>query len=235
MRVTIPYLTAAFNRFNKEIFKGKLEQPCIVLSTARSFLGAYSCKHTTGNRLLGHVVHVLKFSTSFDLPEDEWEDIVIHEMIHFYISVGKMHDDAPHGTLFRGLMAKINQTYGRHICIRHKSNKDNGQSEVHFKKKYRTVAVVRYTDGRVGIKVLPRVGESILYYYRNAMKSSIVDGIHLFLTHSDAFASFPSSKSLKVYIYDKDKLREDLKGAWQVVIENGWPKLTDLMFDADMI
>lgn len=55
------------------------------------------------------------------MPENEWEDILIHEMIHYFIAYQGLNDNAPHGKLFREKMNEINTKYHRNISISRKN------------------------------------------------------------------------------------------------------------------
>lgn len=117
---TLAFLTERFARFNRELFSGTLPTPTFRLTHARTYLGNMRCQRR--RTLLGRVratAFVLSLSTAHDLGEQEWEDTVIHEMIHLYIFANNLRDDAPHGTLFRRMMLQINQRYGRHLTVSH--------------------------------------------------------------------------------------------------------------------
>lgn len=59
----------------------------------------------------------ISISGYYDLTADELEDVMVHEMIHYSIAYSGLIDTAPHGTLFRTLMADFNERFGRHITI----------------------------------------------------------------------------------------------------------------------
>ena len=121
MKATIPYVEKKFEEFNQLIFDGKLPKLPIELSDAKSFLGL--CVYKKRRTLLGKVVcydFKLRINTRIDLDEAEVEDIIIHEMIHYYIGYNGIVDSSAHGRVFRQLMMEINERYGRHIRVSHK-------------------------------------------------------------------------------------------------------------------
>ena len=86
MKATIPYLEKRFEEFNRQMFAGRLPKIPIELSNAKTFLG--QCVFQKRRRLLGKVEHYnfrLRISQRFDLSEQELEDTLIHEMIHYYM------------------------------------------------------------------------------------------------------------------------------------------------------
>ena len=119
MIATLPYIEEKYRAFNKEVFGGELPAVRLELSRARSFLGALVSKRRR-TWLFGPIEHYdyrLRISTRFDLPETTLEDILLHEMIHYYIAVKNIRDTSAHGHAFRDLMKQINREYGRHISI----------------------------------------------------------------------------------------------------------------------
>lgn len=121
MVATIPYIEGKFNEYNGLIFNGELPAIPIKLSKAKTSLGQLAFKRR--RTWYGRTVYSdfrLRVSTHFDLPENELEDIIIHEMIHYYIFVNRLKDKSAHGSLFRQMMKDINTRYGRNISISRK-------------------------------------------------------------------------------------------------------------------
>ena len=119
----IPYIEEKFDAFNKLIFGGELPRIPIVLGSATSVVGAFSYK--ARRNFWGKKEYFdlkLRFSKKFDLPENELEDVIIHEMIHYYIHFKNLKDKSAHGPLFKNLMNQINKTFGRKISIRYRGS-----------------------------------------------------------------------------------------------------------------
>ena len=118
---TIPYIEAKFDEFNKLIFSGELPKIPILLGSATRVIGSFTYrvhKNFWGKKAYSDLK--LRFSTKFDLPENELQDVIIHEMIHYYIHFKNLKDRSAHGPLFKNLMNQINKNFGRNISIRHK-------------------------------------------------------------------------------------------------------------------
>ena len=121
MKMSIPFAQDCFARFNDLCFNGVLPVLPMVLTSATSFLGKLRYSKV-GRRLTGtrNVDFQIRLSSEFDLTAEEWEDVIIHEMIHLYIASGNMKDSSSHGRIFRTMMNEINSKYGRHIVVNHR-------------------------------------------------------------------------------------------------------------------
>ena len=119
MRATIPYIQEKFDTYNALCFEGKLPAVPLKLSRARTFLGRleYKRKYNFWGRVTKCTDFLMRVSTYYDLPEDQLDDIIIHEMIHYYIAYFCIKDRSAHGPVFRSMMKDINKKYGRHITI----------------------------------------------------------------------------------------------------------------------
>ena len=218
MIATQQYVKEKFGEFNRLIFGGKLPMLPICMSNARTFLGA--CTYRRKRNLLGKTFFYdfkLKISTRFDLPERELEDTIIHEMIHYYIAVNKLKDTSTHGHIFQQLMGDINTKFGRNITISHKSTKEQREQMMDKREIWHVVAVVSMKNGKTGIKVLPRVWQSINKYCDGVRRSNELEDIKLYLTKAPYFNRFPTSSALRVYYPPMEELTEHLKDAKPLV------------------
>lgn len=116
------YVQRKFDEYNALIFESCLPPIPVRLSRARTYMG--KLQYTKKRKVLGSGFacsnFLLRISTSFDLPENEQDDVIIHEMIHYYIAFTGKRDTSTHGKLFRSMMADINARFGRHITISRK-------------------------------------------------------------------------------------------------------------------
>lgn len=221
MDITQELVKEKFEFFNRQIFGGKLPMPRIGLSRARTFLGA--CTFKTRRGLLGKKTRydfAIRISTMFDMSETEFEDTLIHEMIHYYIGVNQIEDTSAHGQKFRSMMADINSRFGRRISISHRSEGNKGKASAEGvavqRRQYHVIAVANLADGRTGFKVLPRVAPSILRFYNGLLSSGMVKTIKLFMSDSPFFYSYPNSSSLRVHIIEPDTVMQHLEGAMNI-------------------
>ena len=204
MIVTLDFLWKRFETFNDAYFGAALPPVPLKLSRAVRSLG--SCTYKKRRKLFGGLEYYdfcIRVSTKFDLPENELEDILLHEMIHYEILVNQRRDTSAHGKLFRARMRELNERYGRHITVSHRltPQQQTKLAAVPEGKKpvERVVARVQLKDGRIGVKVLPDIPRRIRAYRRGLMLSGQVAVIDLFRTTDPYFACFPKSSALNVF------------------------------------
>lgn len=214
MRATIAYIQEKFEEFNRLYFKSQLPAIPITLGNAGTYLGV--CAFKTKRDSLGHKQHYdfrFRFSTRFDMPEEDLEDTILHEMIHYYIAFNNLKDTSTHGQLFRKMMEDFNARFGRHITISHRLTEAQRADAEDKRKKLRVVAKVSFKNLRVGIKCLPRIRERIAEYSRLVRRVPEVNTVTLYMTENTFFNRYPTSSALKVYYIDEAELAKQLEGA----------------------
>ena len=209
-----------FGEFNKLMFDGKLPKIPIVLTDAKTFLGKCVYRQRMGrDGKPEYYDFKLRINTRVDLPENEVEDTLIHEMIHYYIALNRLEDASTHGPLFIHIMNSINKKYGRHLAVRFKGTAEQNEQLVDKKQHYHVVAVVKFHDGKTGIKVLPRVLTSILKYYNAVSTVKEVASIRLFMSNDIFFNRFPNSSALKVHFQEESEVMGHLKDAETLICD----------------
>lgn len=218
MKPTIDYLSRKFDEFNAQMFGGQLTMPPIQLSRARTFVGQCAAKK---RRTLFHGTQLfdfrLKFSVCFDLTEEEWEDTVIHEMIHYYIGVNGLKDTSAHGQLFRQMMETINQTFGRKLTISHRSTPEQKEQLYSTKRVWHVIALVHFADGRKGVKVLPRIRQRIEAYRTTMVRDKRITKIDLFMSNDPYFNRFPNSSAFNVVLANEEEFMPHIQQAEPLV------------------
>lgn len=220
MTPTIEYIEKKFAEFNRQMFGGSLPIPEFKLSNAKTFLGRCECK--TRRKLSGRIERYdfrIKISTRGDRPENVVDDTLIHEMIHYYIGYNQLVDTSAHGKLFRSIMDKINSRFGRNITVRYKDEDGQSGRMDDGPRRWHVVAVVRFNDGREGIKVLPRIVQRIVNYYNKVNSVSDVADIRLFMTNNPFFNRFPNSSALKVHFVSSEEIERNLLGAERMLCD----------------
>lgn len=211
MRADIPYVQQKFREFNRQMFDGRLPEPPVSITNAKTYLGvcAYR-KHRTWNGRLEYSDFKIRISRRFDLSRDEIDDTIIHEMIHYYIGLFSPADMPGHSVLFRRMMADINERFGRNISVSHRLSTEQQEQAIDNRPKRHIVAKVVLKDGRTGIKVIPCMERHIRRYHRGMMASGKVSSIEFFQTTDPFFNRFPSSSAFTVYFPDPDVLAQHL-------------------------
>ena len=198
MIATLDFLVKRFETFNHAYFDGALPPVPIKLGRAVRSLG--SCTYKKRRKLFGKTEYYdfcIHVSTRYDLPEEELEDVLLHEMIHYEILVNQRQDTSAHGRLFRARMKQFNEQYGRHISVSHR----HALPPVAAPKdaKPQVVALVRMKDGRTGVKRLPADQRRISAYRRGLLRSGEVASVDFYLSDDPYFLRFPKSSALNIF------------------------------------
>lgn len=220
MKPTIQYIQQKVDEFNRQMFDGKLPPVPVSLSNAKTYLGL--CVYKRRRKFFGGVEKYdfhLRFSTRIDLPENEVEDTIIHELIHYYIGVNNLKDSSAHGKLFRSIMCSINKRFGRHLTISHKCTSEQREQAVDKRRKLHAIAFVRFLDGRCGVKVLPRMASHILRYYNGIRRSPEIKQIELYMSSNPFFNRYPSSSALRIHYIDEQLMLDNLQDAERLVCD----------------
>lgn len=219
MKPTLQFVREKFREYNQLIFHGALPELPIELSDAKRFIGV--CRYKK-RELDDGIIELYDFrlsiNTRIDIPEEEIEDTIIHEMIHYFIGINRIEDSSSHGPMFQHLMKSINEKYGRHVSISHKGTKDEAEQAIDTRAKWRVIAVVSFFGGRKGIKVLPRVTERVLDYRKGVQKATGVESVEFYLCNDPFFNRYPTSASLKVYHITIEDLNVHLDNAKKVIV-----------------
>lgn len=194
------YIQTYFDTYNRQFFGGRLPALPIKLSHAKGFLGKVTFVRKRQGLFGGYKNEdfVLRINVRIDLPEELVQDTILHEMIHFYIAVNHLHDTSAHGRLFRAEMARINAEGGRHISISHRLNEEQkAQARVD---KERVVAIVHFSDGKTGVKIVPKQERHIRYWHKTASRRFPIAHIDWYLSSDPYFAQFPSSVAMRIFL-----------------------------------
>lgn len=116
MQVGIVWLRDNFQRFNRQYFDGVLPEPHFHIGRSRTRLGSLSYKRGLAwRRSLFPAKSVYKgaftlsMSNYYDQSECQFQNVLLHEMIHLSIAASGLEDTSPHGVIFRGMMARLNR------------------------------------------------------------------------------------------------------------------------------
>jgi hypothetical protein len=214
MILSILFIQEKFKTFNALIFDNQLPEIPVYLTSARTFLG--KCTFRSKRNLLGKTTFfdfALRFSKLFDMPERDWEDVIIHEMIHYYIGVKNLKDTSAHGTLFRRMMVEINRTHHRNITISHRKGTPSTVMVVEKKPRFRVIAYMEMSDGKTGFKVLPRTRQGVFSFYRKVQLSPMIKRVSFFWSDHPFFAQYPCSAAARVFFAEEAALKKYLENA----------------------
>ncbi len=206
--MTVAYAAARFAHFNALCFGGALPDVPIVLTRATTFLG--KVRYRRRKRLFGRTENVdfqIRLSSEFDLPEDVWDDVIIHEMIHCHIALNNRRDTSTHGTVFRGMMDEINRKYGRHIVVSHRTS-PGASSPRMTRRRLHCICVSTFPDGTEGITVCseamaPRINRGLPRNYHLSSR-------RWYVSNDLYFTRFPHSRLPRIYKITAPDFREHI-------------------------
>ncbi len=211
MELAEQYVKERFDKYNKELFDGKLPDIPFEITYAKGYLGRFAYRLVRGVKKN----FVIRITNVYDMPSDLVDDVIVHEMIHYHIVYNNMLDDSPHGRLFHYFMDIANRDLGLHVHVSYRNAKLTRRVPAEQREDVtpRIVAVVKFADGKTGIKVLPRILQRILHYHDVLTHSPQIVSIKLYDTLDVFFHKYPRSAALKAYYVDPDVLEEHLKFA----------------------
>jgi len=114
MQIAETDIEACFEKYADAFDRGL---PYPVFETLDKFftLGEFACYFWKNGTMKGQVIRV---SDQVDWEEMEFESVVVHEMIHYYIAYYKIRDNEEHGREFMRLAKQLNERYGLKIAPR---------------------------------------------------------------------------------------------------------------------
>lgn len=208
MRANVETVRRMFQRFNGECFGGVLPEIAIVESRAAKALGQFVHPvRYPANKPRGVGECEIRISSRYDMPQNEVEDIVIHEMIHYFIWFKKIVDTSAHGDTFRTIMNTINTRHGRQISVRHRGSDEQYASD--NKVRDNIVCVLHLSDGRRVFTVCAK--SCIFELYRIFESSSRVRKMEWFWSRDSRLNRFPQVRTPK-YFFLPDAELDDYLG-----------------------
>lgn len=212
MQIDVDWIRDHFDLYNEKYFGGELPRPMFSVCNARSRLGSLSFKWKTisSGPKSNHVRrvpynHCIRLSVYYDIPECDYQNTLLHEMIHYYISVKQLKDTSVHGVLFHKWMDSLNSK-GWNINVSEKStlpiaHRNKGQWRI-------VLAVVTKKAEYFFCVIHPHYVPSISQRVRQI---PLLSGYAWYVTNDIFFMSFPKSRSLRGRTVTKECFEEKTK------------------------
>lgn len=217
MRPTLDYITERFDYFNRLCFGGQLRRPPIKLNTRHASMGLTRGRLTTDEDGKSHWEDLrIEISVRHDLPEYEYTDTLVHEMIHYHIMSADLEDDSPHGTLFRQKMEEISRQHGIRITI---SFDPSEEQMVGTRTRWRYVCTAEATDGHMLVAVVAR--NKVGLFWNIIPKIEGVSNVRWYASDRQIFEKYPVAVSPRLFCIDADRLHHYLIGAVELENSNG--------------
>lgn len=209
MIATQQYVKQSFDKYNSLIFNGELPTVEIRLSRGERFLGKMEYRRIYGpfGRLRRCEDFVMRITSVKDLEPDALDDVIIHEMIHYFIAWKGIRDTSAHGKVFRQMMAEINSRFKRHITISVKNS--NGACSNCKPHRERIICISKLQDGQLGVTVcsktrVQQIKRLLPRYYH-------ILGMSWYASSEQYFSRFPRSNTPKIYKADQAELLKALE------------------------
>ena len=103
-----------FRECNKKYFDGSLPTPYFRLMNKLNTLARFEYNKDKKGK---HPIkwQALKFTDCYDFPEEDFREIMVHELIHYYIAWNGIKDNKDHGREFMRIANEINEKYGLNV------------------------------------------------------------------------------------------------------------------------
>lgn len=203
MQIDTAWMERQFDRFNKEYFGGRLTPPKFSVNNARTRLGSMAFKWKRSLYKRETYDYVIRLSNYYDIPEVEFQNVLLHEMIHYYIAVNHFKDDSVHGTMFRSIAQRINKQ-GWHIVVRTDTRKwpvaERNRKKVITRK--RIVLAASTTDGKYFLSVIGP--GSVRKVKLQIARTPQIREARWFESSDDYFRQFPQCRTLRGRIVTKE-------------------------------
>lgn len=207
MQIDTEWIAVNFDRFNKENFGGRLTPPKFSVNNARTRLGSMAFKWKQSLFKRETYDYVIRLSNYYDIPEVEFQNVLLHEMIHYYIAVNHFKDDSVHGTMFRSIAQRINKQ-GWHVVVRTDTRKwpvaERNRKKVITRK--RIVLAASTTDGKYFLSVIGP--GSVRKVKLQIARTPQIREARWFESSDDYFQQFPQCRTLRGRIVAKELWEE---------------------------
>ena len=220
MTLTVDILQTWFRQFNADYFGAELPLPRLGLSKARTRLGTMSSKCRRRLLRCTYSDFTIRISTYYDCTEREYQETLLHEMIHYYITYKRIPDTSSHGHAFRAMMRSLNEKHGWNITVS-SSMRDHKPADPQTARKTRTyvvLAIVLRDGSRMLSVVSPRSARMI--DQRARMAKEIADH-RWYMTQDEYFREFPKVRSLRARRVTSDVYNEKTAAMQPLTLKTG--------------
>lgn len=213
MLITVSDIQSIFNIYNSLCFDGKLPLPRIRIGHAKGYLGQlrYKVKKDKSGKAT-YSDFSLNFTQRYEMDQEKLEDVVIHEMIHYYIHYNNIQDTTAHGVVFRKMMDDINIRFKRNITISDRSglpvSDESQQIKMHL------VCVATLKSGDTGVAVCART--RAFEIYDELPRRYDILKFSWYFTSDQYFNRFKRTNTAKLYRADKEEVSQHLATATEL-------------------
>ena len=218
MELTVSYIESAFDKYNELYFNGSLEKPNFKITKGKRQLGCLSIRRECNLAYYNSYfkIYTLSVSNYYNRTEKQYDNTIIHEMIHLYIDQNNIIDNGSHGRHFKAECARINK-YGWNLS-RCTDTKGWELSEYAKKKEERknenvSYNIIVYKEVNNGSQFFVKVSKPNVYRYLKHLRYKCNLECKFFTTNDTIFKFLPNcTKKIRgKRIYENDKTSEFAK------------------------
>ena len=112
MIVTQQDILDGFITFNEKYFSGELEIPKAKVNNSYKHIGRFYCRFNRKGRVIKPTIEMSK---CYDFTKKQFRDILVHEMIHYYLMWNGEDVNGTHGEAFLGMAEMFNKKFKLNI------------------------------------------------------------------------------------------------------------------------
>lgn len=206
MQIDILWMRDNFLAFNARYFNDALPVPRFHAGHSRTRLGSLSFKRSMRWGQTHLYDFTITISNYYDQTEEQFLNVLLHEMIHYSIAHSGTRDSSQHGPTFRNMMEKLNKD-GWNITVTTSTRdmKKAGEDIKNTVRKY-LVLSIEAADGRLFLSsVNHKFAQSI-----DQRISQIPDIVHhaWYTTTDPWFETMPRVRTLRGRVVSREVYRE---------------------------
>jgi hypothetical protein len=103
-----------FHTFNEEYFSGVLPIPNFKISHSYKTLGYFHCEVDDFGNTSDETIEI---SGNYDFTESQVRDVLVHEMIHYYLLYMGIDKKCKHGKEFKKMCKEFNSKYNMNLSV----------------------------------------------------------------------------------------------------------------------
>lgn len=217
MTLTADLLRRWFDQFNELYFGGELPVPRIGLSRARTKLGTMACRRVRRLKGWAYTDFTIRISVYYDCAERDYQQTLLHEMIHYYIAYRNIADTSAHGRVFRQIMNRLNSQYGWNITVSARRGSLTPSAQEHRGGQVYIVLALTLDDGS---RMLSVVSRNYVRIVDSLARSTRRVADHRWYVSTDAyFAGFAKVRSLRACRVPADVYNEKTAAMQPLVLK----------------
>lgn len=216
MQVTTSLMAQWFDQINRTHFGGRLPRPTFATGRSRTRVGTMEmvCRRQMPLKVTRQ--YTIRLSNYYDMSEEEYKNVLAHEMIHLHIASSGIKDTSSHGQVFRSIMQRLNQQ-GLNITVSaSRQHLEPAAQPTARRSPYVVMAIITKDGKRLLSVVSPRYVFEIDRILRN---STQVKTHSWHVTTDTFFANFPSVRTPKGRIVTPEVFTEKVAAMQPLLLD----------------